>query len=162
MGNCLITQENESVKVMKIDGIHQVLSEFDGHAISDTPPVRHHLRPHAEMSSGRLYYLLPPALVLSSSSSIGGYCDTKKKSNVSIKPRNKHRTRTSTKVLRIKVAMTKHELKEMVSKNGIISSSFQEIISQNHNKETCKQDIYIVDDEENSKGWRPMLDSIPE
>ncbi|KAI3852704.1 hypothetical protein MKW92_010659 [Papaver armeniacum] len=153
MGNCLITQVNESVEVMKTDGsileykapleVHQVLSEFAGHAISDTPPVHHHLWPHAEMFNS-------------------GYSDTEKKLHGSIKPRNKHRTRTCTNVARIKVVITKRELKEMLSKNGIVSSSFQEIISQNHNKETSKQDSYTVDDAENCKGWRPILDSIPE
>ncbi|XP_026425801.1 uncharacterized protein LOC113322018 [Papaver somniferum] len=142
MGNCLITQVTESVEVMKTDGsileykapleVHQVLSEFAGHAISD---IKCYLK------------------------------YTKNKSNVSIKPRNKHRTRTSTNVARIKVVVTKRQLKEMLSKKGIDSSSFQEIISQNHNKETSKQDSYTVDDAQNCKGWRqwrPILDSIPE
>ncbi|KAI3832642.1 hypothetical protein MKW98_002188 [Papaver atlanticum] len=172
MGNCLITQVTESVEVMKTDGsvleyktplrVHEVLSEFAGHAISDTPPVHHHLWPHAEMFSGSLYYLLPPALLLPSSSSFSGYSDTEKKLHGSINPRNKHRTRTSTNVARIKVVITKRELKEMLSKKEIVSSSFQEIISQNHNKETSKQDSYTVDDAENCKEWRPILVRIPE
>ncbi|KAI3874437.1 hypothetical protein MKX03_004767 [Papaver bracteatum] len=172
MGNCLITQVTESIEMMKTDGsilkykapleVHQVSSEFAGHAISDTPPVHHHIWPHAEMFSGSLYYLLPPALLPPSSPSISGYSGTEKKSHGSIKPRNKHRTRTSTNVARIKVVISKRELKEMLSEKGIVSSSFQEIISQNHNKETSKQDSYTVDDAENCKGWRPILDSIPE
>ncbi|XP_047309014.1 uncharacterized protein LOC124912438 [Impatiens glandulifera] len=68
MGNCLVTQE-KVIKVMKTDGkvleykapikVHEVLSDFAGHAISDRLPVIRHLQPDAVMVSNHLYYLLP-------------------------------------------------------------------------------------------------------
>lgn len=57
------------MSVMKTDGkileykapiqVHQILSEFSHHAISDRLPVVKHLHPTSELLQGKLYYLVP-------------------------------------------------------------------------------------------------------
>ncbi|EPS73717.1 hypothetical protein M569_01042, partial [Genlisea aurea] len=71
MGNCVVHQE-KAVTVMKHDGeimkykqpirVHQVLSGFSHHAISEKLPGAKHLHPNTEMIHGNLYYLVPLAV----------------------------------------------------------------------------------------------------
>lgn len=120
MGNCLALQEN-IVRVMKTDGkileyktplkVHQVLSEYSGHAISRTLPVTQHLRADAELRAGMLYYLLPvpipsPELEYSSTEEAAG--------------------EENHGVVRIKLVIRKQDLEEMLSEGGTI----EDIISQ--------------------------------
>ncbi|GER33730.1 D-alanine--D-alanine ligase A [Striga asiatica] len=39
--------------------VHQVLSEFTHHSLSDRVPVSKHMHPNADLAGARLYYLLP-------------------------------------------------------------------------------------------------------
>ncbi|CAA0829664.1 Unknown protein [Striga hermonthica] len=39
--------------------VHQVLSEFAHHSLSDRVPVAKHMHPNADLAGARLYYLLP-------------------------------------------------------------------------------------------------------
>ncbi|KAF7820906.1 uncharacterized protein G2W53_026361 [Senna tora] len=58
-------------KIMKSDGkvleyktpikVHQVLTQFSGHAISESLPILRHLQPNAKLVGGQLYYLVPTA-----------------------------------------------------------------------------------------------------
>nr|DAD48538.1 TPA_asm: hypothetical protein HUJ06_018475 [Nelumbo nucifera] len=144
MGNCLVLSR-DSIKVMKTDGkvleyqaplrVHQVLADFAGHAISDTLPVLRHLPPDTEMLSGRLYYLLPPPLPST----------------------NVAEPRREAGVVRIKLVITKQELREMLAKGGV---SVDEMVSQLQSRQS---EVGVVDDDtECCKGWRPVLESIPE
>ncbi|KAL5710647.1 hypothetical protein ACHQM5_021186 [Ranunculus cassubicifolius] len=142
MGNCLVS-ENKFVQVMKIDGkileyrlpvkVHQVVSEFTGHAISDSLPPQRHLRPDTNMHSGQIYYLLPPLL------------PTKDVHNAK-------EPKQVTGLVRIKIVITKQELKEILAK-GVQSGD--DMVSQLQHKE-------IRDSNKNCSGWKPDLLSIPE
>ncbi|XP_057513643.1 uncharacterized protein LOC130795522 [Actinidia eriantha] len=150
MGNCLVMQE-KVIKVMKPDGkvleykaptkVHQVLSDFASHAISDTLPVVRHLRPDAEMIGGHLYYLLllplpPPA---------------GEKINKAGQERG---------VVRIKVVISKQDL-EMMLRKGVVS--LDGMVSQLQKKQSMNQhDKFDVAGKRSREGWKPLLESIPE
>ncbi|KAL5710645.1 hypothetical protein ACHQM5_021184 [Ranunculus cassubicifolius] len=144
MGNCLVSA-SKFVQVMKIDGerleykvpvkVYQVLSEFPGHSISDSLPVRRHLSSDTDMHGGCLYYLLPPLLPATA----------KVMNNVKEKSKG-------TGLVRIKIVMTKQELREMLAKE---IQSVDEIVCQMQNKENRER-------YRNCGGWKPVLDSITE
>ncbi|KAK6126380.1 hypothetical protein DH2020_039880 [Rehmannia glutinosa] len=124
--------------------VHQVLSEFPHHAISDKLPVIKHLHPNTEMLQGHLYYLLPLPVPPQ---------PIKKKTTT------KKAVRFSDDVLelgdggengvvRIKVVISKQELQAILSNGGV---SVDDVIS----KVQKKDDLVI------SKGWSPALESIP-
>ncbi|PIA28257.1 hypothetical protein AQUCO_07200126v1 [Aquilegia coerulea] len=154
MGNCLVHQDN-IIKIMKMDGkileyqsplkVHQVLSEFTGHAISDTLPVHRHLCPEMDLLQGHLYYLLPPPLP--SKETI--------KSTMTVSNNTKEGGKQSNGGVRIKIVITKQELKEMLAKGGL---SINDMVSQLQNKKSKDE----VDINGNCKGWKPLLQSIPE
>ncbi|KAK6944062.1 PADRE domain [Dillenia turbinata] len=158
MGNCLVLQQ-QVIRIVKTDGkvmeykapikVHQVLSDFSGYAISDMLPVLQHLRPETEMHSGQLYYLipLPPSSVELE----------KKLLNIS-KPEKKAEQETG--ILRIKLVISKQELKEMLSKGRI---SADDILSRLPNKEKITWiDRFNNEDDGRCRGWMPKLESIPE
>ncbi|KAK9122794.1 hypothetical protein Sjap_012396 [Stephania japonica] len=144
MGNCLGLQ-NKVIRVMKTDGkvleyraplrVHEVLSEFPGHAISHTLEASKCLDPHTNMLPGHLYYLHQ----LWSPSSID-----------------------NTTFVRVKVVITKQELKEMLAKGGLL---VDEKMFQIENKES-RGGIVTNDGEddvfERCRAWKPVLQSIPE
>lgn len=150
MGNCLAQQE-KLIQVMKTDGkileykaplkVHQVLSEYAGHSISQTLPVIQHLWPDADMHGGQLYYLFPlpvPSLELDKE-----YRNTKEDS----------------RAVRIKLVIRRQDL-EMLSKGGV---SVEEMISRLKNQKSVDS-LQTLDGESNRnrKGWKPALQSIPE
>ncbi|KAK9289589.1 hypothetical protein L1049_007745 [Liquidambar formosana] len=158
MGNCLVLQE-KVIKIMKIDGkileykapmkVHQVLSEFSGHAVSDTLPVYRHLQPDTQMVAGHLYYLLP--LPLPSP-------DVDKKMLRFSNPAAEGGRGTG--VVRIKLVITKQELKEMLRKGGL---AVDDMVCQLQNKQSINGiDKFDGGDGGNCKGWKPLLQSIPE
>ncbi|KAL5710646.1 hypothetical protein ACHQM5_021185 [Ranunculus cassubicifolius] len=142
MGNCLVS-ENKFVQVMKIDGkileyrsplkVHQVVSEFPGHAISESLPVHRHLCSDTNMRSGHLYYLLPPLIPTKDVQ------DAKE-------------PKQETGPVRIKIVITRQELKEILAK-GV--QSVDDVVSQLQNKERR-------DSNRDCSGWKPNLHSIPE
>lgn len=155
MGNCLAQQE-KLIQVMKTDGkileykaplrVHQVLSEYAGHAISQTLPVIQHLYPDADMHGGQLYYLLPlpfPSLEVEKK-----YYNTKE---VAVKE--------DSRAVRIKLVIRRQDL-EMLSKGGV---SVEEMISQLKNQKSVDSFQKLDgDSNRNRKGWKPALQSIPE
>ncbi|KAJ4970081.1 hypothetical protein NE237_003180 [Protea cynaroides] len=158
MGNCLASQDDKKViKVVKTDGkvleyktplrVHQVLSEFAGHAISDTLPVIRHLRPNTQMHSGCLYYLLPPPLPSSGSGN---------KLPVASNPKMEHGSDGSG-VVRVKIVISKKKLEEILEK-GVLS--VDDMIS--HLQTGQSKDIGNGDESRSSTVWKPVLESIPE
>lgn len=160
MGNCLVLEE-KSVSVMKTDGkileykapiqVHQILSEFSHHAISDKLPVVKHLHPNTELLQGKLYYLLPlpqPAKK-----------KTTPKKKVRFAEDVVEKERRSSGAVRIKLVITKQELQAILAKEGV---SVEDMMSQ-AKKEPIK--ILSFDRDEGGmdlKGRSPALESIPE
>lgn len=126
--------------------VHQVLSEFAGHSISDGLPVRRHLPSNTEMRGGHLYYLLPPPLP---------------SSNTDVKASNTSNPMVDADhgkgVVRIKMVITKQELRDMLAKGGL---SVDQLISQLQKKQSA--DSVGGDANETYRGWKPALESIPE
>lgn len=158
MGNCLVLQE-KIIKVMRPDGkvleykaplkVHQVLSEFSGCAISDTLPVIRHLRKDMEMVGGQLYYLIPVSLPSAEvEKKVVKFSDPK----VEVNP--------ETGVVRIKLVITKQKLKEMLSNGGV---SVDHMVSQLQSRQGVNGfDTSDIDGKGNCRGWKPVLESIPE
>lgn len=155
MGNCLALQEN-LVQVMKTDGkileykaplkVHQVLSQYSGHAISQTLQVEQHLQPEAELRAGQLYYLLP--VPVSSMELDKEYSNTKEVAG-----------KENCGVVRIKLVIRKQDLEEMLSEGGTI----EDVILQLQNKQSVDSFKNLnTGASQNSRGWKPVLPSIPE
>ncbi|KAL2481669.1 hypothetical protein Adt_34635 [Abeliophyllum distichum] len=156
MGNCLVLQE-KVIKVIKTDGkileykapleVHQVLSEFSHHAISDKLPVVQYMNPNAKMIGGQLYYLLPLP--------VAPPPRTKKKKTVQFADSVKE-AGEATGVVRIKLVISKKDLQAMLGKGGV---SVDDMVSKQstHKVDTVDRDGYM-----NCRGWMPALDSVPE
>ncbi|KAK1404718.1 Glutaminase-asparaginase [Heracleum sosnowskyi] len=155
MGNCLALHEN-LVQVIKTDGkileynaplkVHQVLSEYSGHAISRTLQVTEHLRPDAELRAGQLYYLLP--VPISSMELDKEYSNTKEVAG-----------EENRGVVRIKLVIRKQDLEEMLREGGTI----EDVIVQLQNNQLVDTFKNLdTDASKNSTGWKPVLPSIPE
>ncbi|KAH6762192.1 hypothetical protein C2S52_019625 [Perilla frutescens var. hirtella] len=158
MGNCLVLEE-KSVSVMKTDGktieykapirVHEILSEYSHHAISDKLPVVKHLHPSTELLRGRLYYLLP----------LPQQPKKKKKmvKTVRFSEDVMEEERQKSPPVRIKLVITKQELQAMLGKEGV-NVSVEELISQ-----VQKEPLKIAGDDRNIGGRRsPPLETIPE
>ncbi|XP_031266931.1 uncharacterized protein LOC116125331 [Pistacia vera] len=141
MGNCLVQQE-KMIKVMKTDGkvleykapikVEDVLSEYSGHALSDSLPEIRKLRPDAKLVGGNLYFLVPKV--------------EKKKVRFSEEEAARDGQGTAG-IVRIKLVISKQQLQDLLQKGGV---SVEDMISQNKNEaEYCKV-------------WKPELESIPE
>lgn len=155
MGNCLVLQE-KVIKVMKPDGkileyktpikVQQVLSDFSGHAVSDSFQAFQHLQPDTKLLGGQLYYLVP--LPLPSP-------EVKKKVRFSIPEEEDGQ---GTGVVRIKLVISKQELQEMLQKGGV---SVDDMVSQLQGQQRV-QKHNMSNNYNNSRGWKPVLESIPE
>lgn len=165
MGNCLVRQE-KLIKVMKTDGkvleykspikVQQVLSDFAGHAISDTLSVVRYLRPDSDLIGGHLYYLLPLPVVVP---------EVEKTKRVRFaNPEVLEDSKGSGVVMRIKLVMSKQELEMMLRKGGI---SVEDMVSQVQKKQSTDQNNdhkneNNEDGDGSCKGWKPVLEGIPE
>ncbi|TKY53092.1 hypothetical protein E2542_SST24615 [Spatholobus suberectus] len=154
MGNCLAQQE-DVVRVMKSDGkileyetpieVHHVLKQFPGHAISESLPVLHHLHPNARLLQGQLYYLVPLP---------------QPPPKVSMKRvRFAEPEKVEGDVVRIKLVLSKQELKDMLQKGGISVNEVLSLVRDENGMDgvdVCKKD------NDGSHGWKPELETIPE
>ncbi|KAM1196895.1 hypothetical protein ACFX2I_008561 [Malus domestica] len=161
MGNCLVMQENIT-KVMRPDGkileyradmkVYQVLSEFSGHAISETAPVYQHLRPDSKLLGGHLYYLVPLPLPPPKKAS---------QKKVRFSEPAEAEPEQETKVVRIKLVIRKQELQEMLIKGGV--AVLDEMVSRlQSEKGVEKSNTSSFNDDGKCEGWKPVLQSIPE
>ncbi|XP_021289859.1 uncharacterized protein LOC110420810 [Herrania umbratica] len=159
MGNCLVLDQ-KIIKVMKTDGkileyqapikVQQVLSDFSGHALSDSFSGFQHLRPDAKLLRGQLYYLVP----VPSPPQKG----EKKKVRFSNPEVNDEQGSAGAGVVRIKLIISKQELHELLQKEKV---SIHDMISQIQSKESTKRVDKSVGGD-NCKGWKPVLESIDE
>ncbi|GMJ13912.1 hypothetical protein like AT3G10120 [Hibiscus trionum] len=157
MGNCLAL-EGKVIRVMKTDGkileyqapikVQQVLSDFSGHALSDSFSGVRHLQPDAKLLPGLLYYLIP----LPSPSQ-----KSKKKVRFSNVP-EANDEQGSPGVVRIKLIISKKELQELVQK-GV---SVHEMASQLQSKKSTNGVDTSDADDDNCRRWKPALESIAE
>lgn len=172
MGNCLVVQE-KVIKVVKPDGkvleyrspikVFEVLSEFSGHAISETTPVNQHLQPETILLRGHLYYLVPLPLKPQGAATT---TMTKKKKKVRFsEPEMEAEKETSSKVVRIKLVISKQELQELLKTGGV---TVGDMVSRLHTEKT-KDDKdgsdrfkHHDDDDQREGFWKPVLESIPE
>ncbi|KAL6337089.1 hypothetical protein AAG906_036403 [Vitis piasezkii] len=158
MGNCLAQQE-KIIKIMRPDGkvleyktplkVQQVLSEFSGCAISDTLPVIQHLRKDMEMVGGQLYYLIPVPLPSP---------EVEKKALRFSDPQVE--ADQGTGVVRIRLVITKQELKEMLRKGGVSVDHMVSQLQRGQGRNGVHK--LDVDGNGNCRGWKPVLESIPE
>lgn len=146
MGNCLSSKR--VIRIMKGDGkileysppltVLDVLANFDTHAIYDELPVCWSLAPETVLQSGPLYYLLPAVLPSTS---------------------DKEAPEKSNQPVRIKVVVTKKELREMLEKESFSASKMIDRLQ----KKACIR--YVAKeggDVHGHGGWTPVLESIPE
>ena len=155
MGNCLVLEE-KVIKVMKTDGkileynqpirVQDVLAEFSGHAISDSLPEIRHLRPDFKLVGGNLYFLVPVPLPSQKVQ--------KKKVRFSDEEAGAG-AKERGGVVRIKLVISKQELEELLQKQGV---SVKDMVSRIQSKQSA-DDFQSGD---NTKAWKPELESIPE
>ncbi|XP_022766097.1 uncharacterized protein LOC111310981 [Durio zibethinus] len=156
MGNCLVLEE-KVIRVMKTDGkileyqaptkVQQVLSDFSGHALSDSFSGSHHLQPDAKLLPGQLYYLIP----------VPSPSQKNKKKKVRFSNLEVNDEQGSPGVIRIKLIISKQELQELLQK-GV---SVQDMVSQIQSKQSTNG-IDTSDTDDNCRGWKPVLESIAE
>ncbi|KAL6988418.1 hypothetical protein U1Q18_014168 [Sarracenia purpurea var. burkii] len=167
MGNCLVMGA-KLIRVMKPDGkileykaplkAHQVMSDFPGHAISDTLPVLGYLRPDSEMIGGHLYYLLrsPPALP--------GPAVEKKRVRFANPEIDDGGEAGNGGVVRIKLVISKQELEVLLRKGGVsvVEDMVSDHLQMKQNPYQNEEVELVSDDNGSSEGWKPVLESIPE
>jgi hypothetical protein len=152
MGNTLCLQQ-KMVKIVRTDDggvlaykapikVHQVLSEFPGHAVSDNLPVLRHLKPETKLVSNQVYHLVPLPLP---SPKVG-----KKKKVRFASPEGEAVEESG--VMRIKLVITKKDLQEMLAKGVVsIDDMVADQLQRYHGADdNCKQ------------YWNPGLESIAE
>ncbi|KAM3324938.1 hypothetical protein P3S67_000062 [Capsicum chacoense] len=156
MGNCIVLQE-KVVKVIKTDEkileykapikVHQILSQFPNHVISNSLQIiDQNLLPNDDMLGGKIYYLLP---ILPRKPAV------KKKVKFADESKN---------VVRIKIVISKKELEALLMSNGGGLIAVDHSVKKEH---VIANDILkcsVVEDNsiDRSKGWKPVLDNIPE
>ncbi|XP_021761900.1 uncharacterized protein LOC110726725 [Chenopodium quinoa] len=156
MGNCLRSQ-GKLVQVAKPDGkileykasmrVIDVLSEFQGHGLSDNLPVLQYMKPNIELMAGHLYYLIPLPVQ-----------SPKVKKKVSFaEPEKVEESKSKDTSLTIKLVISKQELKEMLEKGAV---SLDELVSKPQN-DRCRTEK-LDEQSYGSKTWMPSLKSIHE
>ena len=137
MGNCLVLEEKEGIKIKRMEGqilkydsplkVPQALPKFPGHTISDGIPATRNINQMAGKQNGHLYHL----------------------------QRSKKMQTKETGAVRIKLVISKQELKEILEKEGLtledIMSQIQKEPRYSHKRE-----------KERSVMWKPALESISE
>ncbi|GAV71704.1 DUF4228 domain-containing protein [Cephalotus follicularis] len=143
MGNCLVKQE-KVIKVMKTDG--EVL-EYKA------PPMKmHQLLPdtNLKLHVGQHHNPVPAAPSE----------DKKKKKKPRFSISEVENGKVTSGVVRIKVVISKQELEEMLQQGGV---SVDDMISQLQSRRRIQyRAIDKFDNDGDCKGWKPVLESIPE
>ncbi|CAL0326735.1 unnamed protein product [Lupinus luteus] len=148
MGNCLVLQENV-VRIMKIDGkileykipikVEQVLKEFSGHAVYDSLPFLQHLHPNTKLVCDQFYYLVPlPTPQLPKAIKKVRFSDPEVQES---------------RVVRVKIVISKKELHDMLQKEGI---SVEKMLSRVQNEKRMKE----LEGSESSQGRKLLRLSV--
>lgn len=160
--------EKKVIKIMRNDGevveykgpmkVHDILTQFSGHySLFDSLSNNCHLHPQAKLLCGRLYYLMPKQTTTSK------HKNAKKKkvrfANPEVKKEGTDKgdnTKESPSVVRVKMVVSKQELEKLLQ-----GGSVHEVVYRSLDKQhVCHDDDDATD--ECLRGWRPLLDSIPE
>lgn len=190
MGNCLVLHP-KTVQIVKPDGkvleyresvkAHEVLSDFSGHGMLETPPLSatgsRHLPQETALKRGHSYYLvplLPPKLDVPARK-----MKKKKKKKVRFADASDSELAgdgivvsgssapTSTDgAVRIKLVISRRELMEMMGKGGVSTCeelmcqiiTGQKLPSHQENVDRCEAD----GEDDCRKGWKPSLEIIHE
>ncbi|KAF3441652.1 hypothetical protein FNV43_RR15567 [Rhamnella rubrinervis] len=162
MGNCLVVRE-KVIKIMKPDGkileyrapmkVYQVLTDFSGHAISETASLMKHLRPETKLVGGHLYYLvslpLPSKGAAKKKKVRFSDPEVKEEEEEAADDYQQESNKTTTSsVVRIKLVISKQELQKMLRKGGV---SVGDMVSHQSSEKSLDCD-----------GWKPVLERIPE
>ncbi|CAN8270054.1 unnamed protein product [Cochlearia groenlandica] len=175
MGNCLVMEE-KVIKIMRNDGevveykgpmkVHHILTQFSNHySLFESLSNTCHLHPQAKLLCGRLYYLMPKETI-----------KIKKKMNKKVRFANPEKEEeeeeerlvvdcgektkekiSSVGVLRVKMVVSKQELDKLLQGGSVHEMVYRSLAKQHHDDD----DDNDVDDMCH-RGWRPLLDSIPE
>lgn len=156
--------EEKVIKVMKTDGkileyrapikVHEILSEFSGHAISDSLPEIRRLGSDLKLLGGNLYYLVPVPLVAASKNKA-----EKKRVRFTEPAETQDDGGQIGKVVRVKLVISKQELEKLLQKEGV---SVEDMVSLSKIKQSGKADTTAFCGEEDDGVWKPVLESIPE
>lgn len=151
----MVLQENV-VRIMKTDGkvleykaplqVHQVLTDFSGHAISDSLPVLRHLHPNTKLLSGHMYYLV---LLTPKPEKKVRFADPEVQDS------------QERSVVRIKLVISKQELQDMLLHKGGISVDNMLSLVRGEKMMNGGEDMGENKDG-GLEGWKPALESIPE
>ncbi|XVE96421.1 hypothetical protein REPUB_Repub02eG0220400 [Reevesia pubescens] len=158
MGNCLVMEE-KVIRVMKTDGkileyqaptkVQQVLSDFSGHAISDSFSGSQHLQPDAKLLPGQLYYIIP----------VPSPSKKSKKKKVRFSNPEVNDEQGHPGVVRIKLIISKQELQELLQKEGV---SVHDMVSQIQSKQSTNGIDTSDHADDNCRRWKPVFESIAE
>ncbi|CAN6867098.1 unnamed protein product [Brassica oleracea] len=171
MGNCLV-MEKKVIKIVRNDGkvleyrepttVHHILTQFSGHTLFDSNTC--HLLPDAKLLSGHLYYLVPTTTKKKKTKKVA-FADPEVEEDARLlredvvdtgesNPNTDGDDNKNVSVMRMKIVVSKQELEKLLQ-----GGSVHEILYQTLEKQTLLTDD---DNLECNRGWRPMLDSIPE
>lgn len=139
MGNCLVHEEKEAIKAERMDGkilkyrspsaVHQALAGFPGDTLAYVHPVSSKLSSPSKVRSRHLYY----------------HHQSRK-----MQMQNK-----GTGAVRIKLVISKQELKEILEKEGLTLEDMMSRV-QKEPRDSPERE------KETSMGWKPALESISE
>ncbi|CAN6921675.1 unnamed protein product [Brassica oleracea] len=169
MGNCIVA-EKKVIKIMRNDGevveyrgpmhVHDILTQFSGHySLFDSLSNNCHLHPQAKLLCGRFYYLMPKQ------NTTVKHKKTKKKVRFAIPEVEKqgdgltdcgdNTKEKSPGVVRVKMVVSKQELEKLIQGGSVHEMVYRSLAKQH----LCHDDDAA---DEGLRGWRPLLDSIPE
>uniref|UniRef100_A0A1J3GRQ2 Uncharacterized protein n=1 Tax=Noccaea caerulescens TaxID=107243 RepID=A0A1J3GRQ2_NOCCA len=173
MGNCIV-MEKKVIKIMRNDGkvveyrgpmkVHHILTQFSNHySLFDSLSNKCHLHPQSKLLCGRLYYLMPKEMATIKQKK------TVKKvrfANPEVEKEEEEEDRLtdcgdntkekSASVVRVKMVVSKQELEKLLQGGSVQEMVYKSLAKQHMGDEDEDED------EECTRGWRPLLDSIPE
>ncbi|KAJ4885908.1 Uncharacterized protein Rs2_25656 [Raphanus sativus] len=170
MGNCIVV-EKKVIKIMRNDGevveyrgpmhVHDILTQFSGHySLFDSLSNSYHLHPQAKLLCGRLYYLMPKKTTTIKNKKTKKEVrfanpEVEKEEGDILTYYGDNTKEKSPSVVRVKMVVSKQELEKLLQGGPVHEMVYRSLAKQH----MCHDDD---DDAECLRGWRPLLDSIPE
>ncbi|KAF8085919.1 hypothetical protein N665_0642s0015 [Sinapis alba] len=165
MGNCIV-MEKKVIKIMRNDGevveykgpmkVHDILTQFSGHySLFDSLSNNCHLHPQAKLLCGRLYYLMPKQTHKKTKKKVRFANPEVEKEGDRLTDCGDNTKEKSPSVVRVKMVVSKQELEKLLQ-----GGSIHEVVYRSLDKQHLCHDDDAAD--ECLRGWRPLLDSIPE
>ncbi|CAH8356419.1 unnamed protein product [Eruca vesicaria subsp. sativa] len=164
MGNCIVV-EKKVIKIMRNDGevveyrgpmhVHDILTQFSGHySLFDSLSNNYHLHPQAKLLCGRLYYLMPKQTTTVKHKKKVRFVNPEVENKEGDGYCGDNTEEKSPSVVRVKMVVSKQELEKLLQGGSVHEMVYRSL---------AKQHLCHDDDEDTCvRGWRPLLDSIPE